>query len=51
MQVADVVYPLLVIVFFALATALVIACDRIIGADDTVMTADEGDPHAQERAA
>ena len=51
MQLADLVYPLIVVAFFALATALVFACDRIIGADDTVVTADETEPASEERAA
>jgi hypothetical protein len=51
MQLADVVYPLVVIAFFALAAALVFACDRIIGADETVVTADETGTSPEERAA
>lgn len=51
MQLADLIYPLAVIAFFALATALVFACDRIIGADETVVTADDTAPEPEERAA
>ncbi len=32
---ADIVYVLVIVAFFALATVFVQACDRIIGPDDT----------------
>lgn len=51
MQLADLIYPLAMMAFFALATALVFACDRIIGADEAVVTAGETEPASQERAA
>jgi hypothetical protein len=36
--VADLIYVAVIIAFFALASLFVVACDRIIGADDSAVT-------------
>jgi hypothetical protein len=36
--VADLIYIAVVVAFFALAALFVVACDRIIGADDSAVT-------------
>jgi hypothetical protein len=36
--VADLIYVTVLISFFALAALFVVACDRIIGADDTAVS-------------
>ena len=35
---ADLIYVVVIIAFFALAALFVVACDRIIGADDAAAT-------------
>lgn len=35
---ADLIYIAVIIAFFALAALFVVACDRIIGADDSAVT-------------
>ena len=43
----DVLFPLLVIAFFALATVLVTACDRLLEAAREPQRADGGEPEPQ----
>ena len=35
---ADVIYVAVIVAFFALAALFVVACDRIIGADDSTVS-------------
>jgi hypothetical protein len=48
---ADVVFVLLTIAFFAIAAAFVRACDRIVGAGDDVATDEIAEPVTEEVAA
>ena len=48
---ADVAFVAILIAFFALAVVLVKACDRIIGPDTAVVTADETSAEPAERLA
>lgn len=41
---ADVVFVLLTIAFFAVAAAFVRACDRIVGADQPALTEADAEP-------
>jgi hypothetical protein len=41
MQIGDVIYPLIVVAFFAVAAALVRGCERIIGPDEAVQRVEE----------
>jgi hypothetical protein len=41
MHIGDLVFPLIVIAFFVVAALLVRGCERIIGADETVIPLEE----------
>ena len=51
MHIGDLIFPLIVIVFFMVAVALVRGCERIIGADEAVMPAEEPTEPAADVAA
>lgn len=44
---AELIFLVIVVAFFALAAALVVGCDRILGPDDSVDQA-AGEPSARE---
>ena len=49
---ADLIYVAMIIAFFAVAGLFVVACDRIIGADDSNLTGTrEPAPHDDEKVA
>jgi hypothetical protein len=50
--VADLIFVAVIVAFFAVAALFVVACDRIIGADDANVTGTrEPAPHDEARAA
>ena len=48
---ADVIYVAVIVAFFALAALFVVACDRIIGADDASTTGTRDEPAPPEAKA
>jgi hypothetical protein len=49
--VADLIFVAIIIAFFALAALFVVACDHIIGADDSATTGTrEPAPHTEAKA-
>lgn len=48
---ADVVFVLITIAFFALSAAFVVGCDRLIGPDDGPVTSDASPAESEDLAA